>query len=1444
MGNSHDKVLVLLKENKISQLEKMLQKGYDLNQKDEKSGKTLLHLALEDENISSTAIRYLLEKSADPNIKDNDEKTPLQMISEDNKVPAKAYGEIINALLLYKANPNALDQDTKTSFHLVCSNNKISLDIISNFLDNKADSNIKENKASKTPLHLLSANNKASVEMIKLMIEHKADPLQKDGEGKNCFEIGSKNDDISVDIINLEIKMFDKNNKKENNAKETKDNKNSKDPKKNSKEEIHLIAQNTQEDLNKLKLLARKKEDDKKEILTLDNQDTNKDTKEDKEDIDENENDVPKSKQLKALSLKKRGEINRRSVLNAFDEDKKTSPQTSEKNSEKVEIPIGKKNQNNEEHDQKDHKIEHKDDHKHDEDHKDHRNHKDKHNHHKDHKHDQKEDDNEVHKEDQKNQNQKHKDKTDHIKAHVDTPTLNEKNNNITVLHNLHEDHHGQLSTLHELSNLSGNRKTLGENLLFNPPEDQSPESCKKDKNHKTKRESEEEEIVGNEVSYSKKEIKQDDLNNENEGDKQSVVHHIRNLQSSDLQGIESVPFGDDSTESEENKSESKEEVGEEKNEENKIEEEHAEEEKKVEIKVEVKPEIKSVPVKENKVVANNTVLTIVSNRGSFFDAFAELPTEDTVTLMNEPLISPKRENTDNENKTTIKEQVRFDVKKETVTTKSPREENNNQDLSSSNQISLKSPRENTAPTKSPRKSASRENVNKLETLKSLKSSKENLLNLISPRSQQKEDNNNFLPQKSPKGENKETSVSPREVENTKEKKPPKKFFGSFLKDGSKDSLKIEIPKSDHNEHNGELLTSPKPPRPNNPPPPNRTSYPLPTQNETALSPKHISAEHIDDLEIRNAKPTSPKNNEKDQLTSPRPPRPNNPPPPNKLLSPRNNEQPLSPNNNGKEQPLSPKNNEKEKPLSPKNNEKEQPLSPNKNEKEKPLSPKNKEQPLSPKNNEKEKLLSPKNNEKEKPLSPKNNEQPLSPIKNEKEVPKVSPRDPNQPKNVSFLINNDKNNNKPKSSQKENKTSKKEEKESTEEQKQVVTLSRASTNTFKVDENFSHTSKFFQMFGGANDDEHNPRLKRKSLNFDKLSTSELNQGRHTQTDPVKSKNSENENEKVLENKDKTNNNNNSNNKVPLLKLGSLETKTSPPTNTKVSPPTKLPAKNNVVKLNLSQLSQPVKEQLPKIAKIISPKKDLPSGNIGSSNNSSSSTEKSEKPITPRDVFEGRKQFFLNFAESPKPVKTTTSPSQERLRSKTTIEAPPKKVTTTLSRKSNVEEIDVVPVLSRHVEIIDDNKNGSFDGFSDAPMMHRHVEVVETNKKDVKEVPMLQRSMDVIEFDEPITSPRNNNNSTLNALISPRNNLPSSSTTSSAPSWMEKIKFKKNINNQKLEGGTNILLSPRRSNNDESNVDIDNGGEISFSLKSSNENLQQQRFNTKNFYSQFKEEETN
>jgi ankyrin repeat protein len=163
----------------------LLEKGADVNIADNDERCTPLQYAISERH--QDIVKLLLENKADPDKADNNNQTPLQRaISQGSQ-------DIVKLLLENKADPDKADNNGYTPLcYAVSQGNEAIIELL---LKNKADLNKADNN-NKTPLQ--RAISQGSQDIGKLLLENKANPniVDNDGYTPLCYAVSQGNEAI------------------------------------------------------------------------------------------------------------------------------------------------------------------------------------------------------------------------------------------------------------------------------------------------------------------------------------------------------------------------------------------------------------------------------------------------------------------------------------------------------------------------------------------------------------------------------------------------------------------------------------------------------------------------------------------------------------------------------------------------------------------------------------------------------------------------------------------------------------------------------------------------------------------------------------------------------------------------------------------------------------------------------------------------------------------------------------------------------------------------------------------------------------------------------------------------------------------------------------------------------------------------------------------------
>lgn len=175
-------------ENNLDEISSLLEKGADVNSKDEE-GRTSLSAACMWKADYPDIIKRLIEAHADPNSTDELGDTPLLIAA------CSGNSEVINILLDAGANPNAKNKDGDTVLH--CAAQNTDPNVTSLFINLELDVNARNN-SKQTPLFMAAEHND-STEAIACLINAGADLNARDDQDQTpLFEAVEWNDNIEV----------------------------------------------------------------------------------------------------------------------------------------------------------------------------------------------------------------------------------------------------------------------------------------------------------------------------------------------------------------------------------------------------------------------------------------------------------------------------------------------------------------------------------------------------------------------------------------------------------------------------------------------------------------------------------------------------------------------------------------------------------------------------------------------------------------------------------------------------------------------------------------------------------------------------------------------------------------------------------------------------------------------------------------------------------------------------------------------------------------------------------------------------------------------------------------------------------------------------------------------------------------------------------------------
>lgn len=181
-----------------------------LNEKDPQDGRTLLHIAIENNDYESVLV--LLEANADTSVKDHRGYTPLHSAGE-----YAGQGKILTRLLdMPFIDPNAYSNLGSTPFHHFCQHfsSPEFKELFKLFLERGADVNIRDKSNGETPLHKAILNRSVKLMMVELLLEHKAEINLSNHAGDTPLHYAVRMDrqDLVRTLILNRADLFLKNN--------------------------------------------------------------------------------------------------------------------------------------------------------------------------------------------------------------------------------------------------------------------------------------------------------------------------------------------------------------------------------------------------------------------------------------------------------------------------------------------------------------------------------------------------------------------------------------------------------------------------------------------------------------------------------------------------------------------------------------------------------------------------------------------------------------------------------------------------------------------------------------------------------------------------------------------------------------------------------------------------------------------------------------------------------------------------------------------------------------------------------------------------------------------------------------------------------------------------------------------------------------------------------
>ena len=201
IGGRYDfPLLAAFSRGHVRVAELLVEHGSDVNAHGTR-GRTQLHTFLSSRYLDEGPVRFLLERGADPKLRNEDNETPLHILSlrflHRTHRSTEDVLPVTQLLLEHGADPNSKSKDDETPLHILSlsyvhrtySTDDVLL-VAQLLLEHDADPNLK-GKDGETPLHILlfgdhhSTNN--VVPVARLFLEHGADPNSKSKDGETIL---------------------------------------------------------------------------------------------------------------------------------------------------------------------------------------------------------------------------------------------------------------------------------------------------------------------------------------------------------------------------------------------------------------------------------------------------------------------------------------------------------------------------------------------------------------------------------------------------------------------------------------------------------------------------------------------------------------------------------------------------------------------------------------------------------------------------------------------------------------------------------------------------------------------------------------------------------------------------------------------------------------------------------------------------------------------------------------------------------------------------------------------------------------------------------------------------------------------------------------------------------------------------------------------------------
>ena len=164
------KILIENRQLTVEKLNQFFSEGFEINSIiDLNTKNSILHLLVSQYEPNEELIRFVLEKNANPNLKNKQYRTPLQHFYRIDETPTK----VIKLLLEFKADAN-LKIKGKNYLHYFCESDSPNREL-GELLSSHSDINM-INSSCSSPLMILCCKRDLKETMINIFLKNKANP--------------------------------------------------------------------------------------------------------------------------------------------------------------------------------------------------------------------------------------------------------------------------------------------------------------------------------------------------------------------------------------------------------------------------------------------------------------------------------------------------------------------------------------------------------------------------------------------------------------------------------------------------------------------------------------------------------------------------------------------------------------------------------------------------------------------------------------------------------------------------------------------------------------------------------------------------------------------------------------------------------------------------------------------------------------------------------------------------------------------------------------------------------------------------------------------------------------------------------------------------------------------------------------------------------------------